>query len=76
MDAPPSGAVMLVRFIAVVLIVIAVIEFSLSWLQCSANHMTMGFFDFALPAILFVAGIIVLIKTRSLATWISDKLDE
>jgi hypothetical protein len=75
MDAPPSGAVMLVRFIAVVLIGIGVIELSLSWLQSSANHTRMGPFDFVLPAILSLAGIIVLIKTRSIAAWISDKLD-
>ncbi len=76
MDEPHRGAVILVRFIAVGLIGLGVIELSLSWLENSAHHTPMEPFDFAVPAILFVAGIVVLIKTRSLAAWVSDKLDE
>ncbi len=67
---------MLVRFIAVALIGLGVIELSLSWLEHSARHAPLRFFDVALPAILFALGLFVLIKAGSLAKWISDKLDE
>jgi len=67
---------MLVRFIAVALIGFGVIELSLSWLESSAHHVPFRVFDFVLPAILFVAGIVVLVKAGSLAAWISNKLNE
>ena len=76
MDEPHRGALMLVRLIAVALIGFGVIELSLSWLESSAHHMPLRVFDFVLPAILFVAGIVVLVKAGSLAAWISNKLDE
>ncbi len=67
---------MLVRFIAVALIGFGVIELSLSWLESSTRHAPLRVFDFTLPAVLLVAGMIVLIKAGSLAAWISTKLDE
>jgi len=76
MDAPHRGALMLVRFIAVALIGFGVIELSLSWLERSAHHAPLRVFDLALPAVLFAAGIVILIKAGSLAAWISNKLDE
>jgi hypothetical protein len=36
----------------------------------------MQVFDFALPSICFVLGIVVLIKAGSIAEWISNRLDE
>jgi hypothetical protein len=76
MDAPHRGALMLVRFIAVALIGLGVIELSLSWLQSSTHHTPMRIFDFVLPAILVVAGVAGLFEAGSLAEWISNKLDE
>lgn len=67
---------MLVRFIAVALIGLGVIELSLSWIQSSAHHTTLRIFDFALPAMLVVVGVAALFKANSLAEWISNKLDE
>jgi len=67
---------MLVRFIAAALIGFGVIELSLSWLESSTHHVPLRLFDFVFPAILFAAGIVVLIKAGSLAAWISNKLDE
>jgi hypothetical protein len=76
MDAPHRGALMLVRFIAVALIGFGVIELSLSWLESSTHHVPMRFFDFTLPAVLFLLGVAILIKAGSLAEWLSNKLDE
>ena len=67
---------MLVRFIAVALIGLGVIELSLSWVQSSMRHTPMRIFDFVFPAVLVVLGVAALFKAGPLATWISDKLDE
>jgi len=67
---------MLVRFIAVALIGLGVIELSLSWVESSSHHTPMRMLDFALPAVLFVLGVVILIRAGSLATWLSNKLDE
>ena len=76
MDAPHRGALMLVRFIAVALIGLGVIELSLSWVESCEHHTSMETFDFVLPAILVVSGVAALFKAGPLATWISNKLDE
>jgi hypothetical protein len=76
MEAPHRGALMLVRFIAAALIGFGIIEMSLSWLENSTRHLSMRIGDFMLPAVLFALGIIALIKSGSLASWISNKLDE
>jgi len=67
---------MLVRFIAVALIGLGLIELSLSWVENSTHHMPMRFYDFVLPAILFALGVVGLIKASALAAWVSNKLDE
>jgi hypothetical protein len=36
----------------------------------------MRIFHFALPAILFVPGVVILFKAGAIAEWISNKLDE
>jgi hypothetical protein len=76
MDAPHRGALMLVRFIAVALIGLGVIELSLSWVESYERHTSMKTFDFVLPAMLVVLGVVGLVKADSLAEWISNKLDE
>ncbi|HKW29085.1 MAG TPA: hypothetical protein VJT54_07105 [Verrucomicrobiae bacterium] len=76
MDAPHRGALMLVRFIAVALIGLGLIQLSLSWVGSQAHHAPLKTSDFVLPAIFLVLGILALIKAGSLARWISNKLDE
>ncbi len=67
---------MLVRFVAVALIGLGVIELSLSWVEAATHHTPIQFVDFLFPGILFILGIIGLVKAGSLAEWISNKLDE
>ena len=67
---------MLVRFIAVALIGLGVIQLSLFWLENSARHAPLRISDFTLPAVFFGLGVAGLIKAGSLAEWISNKLDE
>jgi hypothetical protein len=67
---------MLVRFIAVALIGLGVVELSLAWLESRARHTPLRIVEVVLPAILFALGVAVLIKAGALAKWVSDKLDE
>jgi apolipoprotein N-acyltransferase len=76
MDASNRGALMLVRFIAIALMGFGLIDLGFHWIESFAHHAPMQTFDFALPSICFVLGIVVLIKAGSLAEWISNRLDE
>jgi hypothetical protein len=76
MDAPDRGAMMLVRFIAISLICVTVVELTLYWVIASHNHAPVGIFPCFLKTIPAVAGIVMLIKAKAIAEWISNKLDE
>jgi hypothetical protein len=76
MDAPDRGALMLVRFIAVSLICVTLTELTLYWVIAQHNHTSVGTFPCILKSIPAVAGIVMLIKARAIAEWISNKLDE
>lgn len=67
---------MLVRFIALSLIGVSLVELVLYWVVSSAHQMPLQIFSCALKSIPAVIGILFLIKAKSLAQWISDKLDE
>ncbi|MDD5140037.1 MAG: hypothetical protein PHY43_07250 [Verrucomicrobiales bacterium] len=76
MDAPDRGALMLVRFIAVSLMGVSVVELALYWVISSSHHTPMETFPCVLKSIPAVLGIVILIKARAVAEWISNKLDE
>jgi apolipoprotein N-acyltransferase len=76
MDTPDRGARMLVYLVAIALMGFGVINLSLHWIESSVHHTPMRIVHFAIPAIFFVPGIVVLIKARSIAEWISNRLDE
>jgi hypothetical protein len=76
MDAPDRGALMLVRFIAVSLMGITLVNLALYWVVTQHNHTEMTIFPCVLKSIPAVIGLVVLIKARVLAEWISNKLDE
>lgn len=67
---------MLVRFIAVSLFGVSVVEVALYWVVSSAHHAPMAAWPCVLKSIPAMLGIVVLIKARAIAEWISNKLDE
>jgi hypothetical protein len=79
MDSPERGALMLVRFIAVALIGWTGVNFGLDLASHHFHPQTypelkwLGCIENSVPALL---GLILLIKSRAVAEWISDKLDE
>ena len=76
MDAPDRGALMLVRFIAVALMGVSVVELALYWVVSSSHHTPMETFPCVLKSIPAVLGLVILIKAKAVAEWISNKLDE
>ena len=75
MDAPERGALMLVRFIAVGLIGLSVLELGLYGGECHVHHQPVQVFHAVLLFIPLVLGIVVLAKARAVAEWISNKFD-
>jgi hypothetical protein len=75
MDAPERGALMLVRFIALSLIGWTVVELGLYWVVSSSHHTSLKIFPCLLKSIPLVLGVVILIKSKSLAQWVSDKLE-
>jgi hypothetical protein len=82
MDAPERGAMMLVRFIAVALILFSVAEIAATVaVQAVPGHAagatsTVGnVLSFGLKSLPGLAGIVILIKARAIAEWLADLLD-
>jgi hypothetical protein len=75
MEAPERGALMLVRFIAAALIGWTAVELALYYIVSSHDHKPMQFLPCAVRSVPLILGLAVLIKSRSLAEWLSDKLD-
>ena len=76
MDSPERGALMLVRFIAAALIGWTFVDLALYSVIAQHNRTPIEIFPCILKSIPAVLGIIILIKAKAVAEWISDKLDE
>ena len=66
---------MLVRFIGVALIGWAIAEIALYWAICHHNEKPLEIIPLVLKSLPFIVGVVVLIKARALAEWVSDFLD-
>ena len=75
MDAPPKGALLLVRFAAAGLLALSGLETGLSVARDIAHHRSVSCLPLALPAILFALAVAILIKSNAIAEWISSWLD-
>jgi len=67
---------MLVRFIAVSLIGVSVVELALYWVISSSHRTPVETFPCILKSIPAVLGVVILIKAKAVAEWISNKLDD
>lgn len=67
---------MLVRFTAVALICVTLVELALYWVIAQHNHTALEIFPIILKSIPAILGIVMLIKAKAIAEWISNKLDE
>ncbi|MEJ0090758.1 MAG: hypothetical protein WDM80_13570 [Limisphaerales bacterium] len=76
MDAPERGALMLVRFIAAALIAWAVVDVALYLAVCQHANKPVQISTCMIKSISAVLGLVVLVKARAIAEWVSNKLDE
>lgn len=75
MDAPERGALMLVRFIAIALIGVSLVEFALYYVISQHNQTPMQAVPCMLKSIPAVLGIAGLIRSRPLAEWLAELFD-
>ena len=66
---------MLVRFIAAVLIGWAVLDLALYFAVNSHKNLPVEIVPCLVKSLPFVAGVVMLVKSKALAEWISDQLD-
>ena len=76
MDSPERGALLLVRLIAVAFIGWTAVELALYWLVCDHNHVPIKAIPISAKSLPLAIGLVMLIKSKAVAQWISDKLDE
>jgi len=75
MDAPERGALMLVRFSAAALMAISVVELALYWLESDVHQTPLQISHGVILSIPFIFGVVILIKAKAVAEWVSDKFD-
>jgi len=67
---------MLVCFAAAALISVSLLEFGLYLAECHKNYAPVGLVHSGLLLIFFVLGVAALVRARSVARWVANKLDE
>lgn len=75
MESSERGALMLVRIIALALIGWAVAEVALYLAVSHHNQQPAAIGKIVVKSLPFVIGVVVLIKARAIADWLSDWLD-
>jgi hypothetical protein len=77
MDAPPRGALMFVRFVAVMLVGVGLLDVGLYLVQCfQPNHpLPVKILPLVLDSIPFWVGAVALVKARAIAEWIENRFD-
>jgi hypothetical protein len=77
MDEPKRGALTLVRLIGVLLVVWTLLELALYWAECSnpKQPAPVQMVPVLLKSIPALIGLVILIKARAIAEWISNTLD-
>jgi hypothetical protein len=75
MEAPERLALMFVRFLAAALIGWAVVDVSLYVAVRSHDQLPVEILPCVLKSISFVAGVVILVKSKSIAEWLAETLD-
>jgi putative effector of murein hydrolase LrgA (UPF0299 family) len=76
MEAPERGALMLVRFVAVAIIGLSLLEAGLYVARNLVRHLPVGIVHCALLTVPLVFGIVILARSKAVAEWLADKLEE
>lgn len=76
MDPPQRGALLLVRFVAVAIIGLSLLDVALYVAGNLVHHLAVGKVRCALSSIPVAAGLLLLARARAVAEWLSNKLDD
>jgi hypothetical protein len=76
MDAPQRGALMLVRFVAVAVIGLSLLEMGLYVAGNLVHHLAVGMVPCALLTVSLALGIAILAKAKAVAEWLSNRFEE
>ena len=78
MDAPERGALTLVRLVGVLFVVASVLELGLYWAKCAnpRHPVPVEAIPCALNLIPAAIGLVILVKAKAIAEWISNILDD
>jgi hypothetical protein len=76
MDAPQRGALMLVRFVAAALIGWTIVELALYLAISRHNQTEIKIFPCVVKSLSALVGLVMLVKSKSFAEWISNILDD
>ena len=76
MESPPRGALLLVCFSAVAVAGISALELLLYVVEQHQHQRPMAIVHIVLLILPIVLGLVFLIRSRSVAEWISNKFDE
>ena len=66
---------MFVRFVAVSLIGMSLVVFALDWAQYHFRQQPVSIPFAVLWGLLFLAGVVILIKARAVAEWLANKIE-
>ena len=77
MDVPNRGALMFVRFIGGCVMAIGLLDTGLYLTKCfePKHPMPVKIFPMVVNSIPLVISVVILIKSRAIAEWLSEKLD-
>jgi hypothetical protein len=75
MDAPERGALMLVRIVGLGLIGWSLAELALYFVVSRHNHVDVQTAKCVVRSLPLLAGVVVLVRAKALAEWISNLLD-
>jgi hypothetical protein len=75
MDASQRGALMLVRFVAVAVIGVSLLMAGLYLADNLVHHVAIEKVHCALLTVPLVVGIAMLVRSKAVAEWLSEKLD-
>jgi len=75
MDTSERGALMLVRFTAAAIIGWSVLDVALYVLLCKHNGVPIKPVPCLGKCVYFIIGVVMLVKAKAIAAWLSEKLD-
>ena len=76
MDEPPRGALILVCFSAAAVVGVSALELLLYLVEQHRHHLPPGIIHSTFLSLPIVLGLVILVRARAVAEWISNKFDE